>query len=280
MAQGGHSHERHRTPRPPHRGSGKGGALVPPRPVHPLFTSSPVCTPLRTPLFKARGGPDCGQGGARPLGDSGTDRVWCAGWGVPAADGDRGGDSGRQEEVGSEPPCAHLDLSPVRAPPCGSPQKNTSAEVVPEEEDEDQSVFFTPELFEEEEEEEEGEKEAEKCPSSGPAPSVAEPALPRMSPPLSPGAVSALSPDLSGWRPVTPPGGQQGGGVAVVAEQATVRDSSGQEVAAQPGRGTNHRTHRLSRSRQKGVPPSAGKLTSYFPSPSQASPSQVILIED
>ncbi|XP_061073345.1 Fanconi anemia group J protein [Conger conger] len=273
MAPGCDSHERH----PAHRGASKGGALAPPRLVHPLFTSSPVSAPFRRPLFKARGGPDCGQGGAWPPGDSRTDCVGGCGRDSLAADRDRDGDSEEQEVVRS---CAQLKLSPVRAPPCGPPQNNADVEVFPTEDEEDQSMFFTPELFEEEEEEEEAEKEVGKCPPPGPAPSVADPPPRGVSPPLSNGAVPALSEDLFGGRPVTPPGGQQGGGVAVVTGPASVRDSSGQEVPAQPSRATNRRTSRLSRSRQKGVPSSAGKLTSYFPPLSPASSSQVILIED
>ncbi|KAJ8358971.1 hypothetical protein SKAU_G00154960 [Synaphobranchus kaupii] len=271
MTSRGYAHERRRGSRSVHAAASQGGALVPPQCVYPLFTSTPVCSPFRTPLFKARAGPDCGKGGSCPSQASGTNRAGPAGdtpiflcgvgRGSLAADSDRGRDSGGQKRAGSDPPCADLDLSPVRAPPCGQLQKDTSVEVIPDpEEDEDQSIFFTPELFEEEEEEEEevgeevGEKEVGTRPLPGPVPPVAESDHPGVCLALSNGVVQALSEDL-----FTPPGGQQGGVVAAVTRQASVRDSSGQEVESQqPSRGTNHRTHRLSRSRQKGVPSSEG----------------------
>ncbi|XP_035239801.1 Fanconi anemia group J protein isoform X2 [Anguilla anguilla] len=290
----GHARERRRAPRPARRGgASEGGARArappsSPRPVHPFFTSTPVCTPFRTPLFRAGAGPDCGRGGAPRPRDSGTDRAGGARGGSPTADRDRGGDCGGQEGAGPDPSCADLGLSPVRAPPCGQPQTDTSAvTVLDEEEDEDQSVCFTPEMFEDEEEEEEevaGDKEEDRPPPPNQVRPGAEPDPPGLSLPLSDGAVRALSEDLFGGGPATPPAvadAVAAVSVAAVSGQAGVRDSSGQEAPTQqPGREANRRTHRLSRSRQKGVPPSAGKLTSYFPSLSPASPSHVIHIED
>ncbi|KAJ8280941.1 hypothetical protein GJAV_G00061310 [Gymnothorax javanicus] len=279
------AHEGELASRSAYRGFSEVGAAAPARPVHPLFTSTPVSAPLRTPLFKTRGAPDSGQDENRGTAEA---RPGGVGVGVVVGDVDRG----EQEGLGSSLKHADLHLSLETPPPCGHTKGDTSVVVdLEDEEDEDQSLFFTPELFEgEEEEEEEG-----KCPSPDLASPAAAPEPPATSLPLTNQTVPvSFQEDMFGWKPVTSLGCQQGGDDAAESGQDSVRCSLEQEVLAQqhttatnhmsppsretnhtppPSRETNRRTNRLSRSRQRGVvPPPAGKITSFFSSVSPCSP--------
>ncbi|KAI1893387.1 hypothetical protein AGOR_G00123210 [Albula goreensis] len=273
------------------------GVLPPPRAIHPLFTSTPICTPFRMPLFQSRAGPDWKQSHERPLqaceNRAGAVEDMPT---LPSGGGQAGftdnGNMGEWDRVDSDHQPVKLDLSLMEAPPGGQPQTDDSIVDIPDE-DEDQSIFFTPELFDEEEEGDRGQEKEEGSNAEEGEPltiatvhSATEPD-PRGSPkPSSIPGTQALCEDLFGsgaglqTQFDTSSTGQQGDDVLVVG-QARVRGSTAEEIQTQqPSRQASRRTHRLSRSRQKGMTSSAGKLTAYFPSLTPASPSQVILIED
>ncbi|KAG9340566.1 hypothetical protein JZ751_021388, partial [Albula glossodonta] len=250
------------------------GVLPPPRAIHPLFTSTPICTPFRTPLFQSRAGPDWKQSHECPLqacesrAEVVEDMPTLLSGGGQAGFTENG-NMGEWDRVDSDHQPVKLDLSLMEAPPGGQPQTDDSMVDIPDE-DEDQSIFFTPELFDEEEEGDRGQEKEEGSNAQEGEPltiatvhSATEPD-PRGSPKPSfiPGA-QALCEDLFGsgaglqTQFDTSSTGQQGDDVLVVG-QARVRGSTAEEIQTQqPSRQASHRTHRLSRSRQKGMTSSA-----------------------
>uniref|UniRef100_A0A3B4DJZ9 DNA 5'-3' helicase n=1 Tax=Pygocentrus nattereri TaxID=42514 RepID=A0A3B4DJZ9_PYGNA len=174
-----------------------------------LFTSTPVSSRLRTPLFKSQ-----------------TGRLT----------------KSELHEIPSDPPPQQLDLSPVKiALDCTSNKDIIVVE--PEDgEEQDQSIFYTPELFEEEDEEEEE------------VTTVEEQKISIKMEQIIPSSNGTLSEDLfdhekSQKRTCT--------GMSC---------SAGNEDRATRQQQRNSKSHRLSRSRQKAPskPAAAGKITAHF----------------
>ncbi|XP_036393314.1 Fanconi anemia group J protein [Megalops cyprinoides] len=278
----GLSLQQEQCPREPltHGRDSEGWSRPPLRPVHQLFTSTPVVARFKTPLFQVKGWAletsSWGCEGTQPEGVRDLPALVAGDMSVSQDEGG-GGET-------ADPLHATVDVLPVRALHGGPVEEDIGAvpvlkeEEVEGEEEEDQSIFFTPELFEGEEEGDYNEEEEVKNSPPSTVPSGMEPDPQGCSLPLSNGVSQGLSEDLFSSRSalrtvtVTPSDSQQGG--AVVTEQA--REGSGRDIGQvpmpDPGRG---KSNRLSRSRQKGVPSSAGKLTSYFPSVSLANHGQV-----
>ncbi|KAK1785995.1 hypothetical protein P4O66_017747 [Electrophorus voltai] len=214
------------------------------RPVLSLFTSTPVSARYRTPIFQSKDSSKSVDNSANLAGIS-----HCA---VPAVDQAVTVQAGGVAEDGqsatpADPSPSSPDLSPV----------NTPGEV----QDEDQSIFYTPELFEAEEDEEDEEVAVE----------LQAPLKMDLPPPLTEASVlpsedlsgSAQSPRRTCSASADLKGGDEGPHRDCVspkrvrespsrAEQAERRCSTGSETRATQ-RQPSSRSHRLSRSRQKAL---------------------------
>uniref|UniRef100_A0A4W4DS40 DNA 5'-3' helicase n=1 Tax=Electrophorus electricus TaxID=8005 RepID=A0A4W4DS40_ELEEL len=214
------------------------------RPVLSLFTSTPVSARYRTPIFQSKDSSKSVDNSANLAGIS-----HCA---VPAVDQAVTVQAGGVAEDGqsatpADPSPSSPDLSPV----------NTPGEV----QDEDQSIFYTPELFEAEEDEEDEEVAVE----------LQAPLKMDLPPPPTEASVlpsedlsgSAQSPRRTCSASADLKGGDEGPHRDCVspkrvrespsrAEQAERRCSTGSETRATQ-RQPSSRSHRLSRSRQKAL---------------------------
>uniref|UniRef100_A0AAR2JJB0 DNA 5'-3' helicase n=1 Tax=Pygocentrus nattereri TaxID=42514 RepID=A0AAR2JJB0_PYGNA len=215
-----------------------------------LFTSTPVSSRLRTPLFKCKDSKkDTAQSGNPDTNKKDT---------IPALDEEQTAQTGRLtkselHEIPSDPPPQQLDLSPVKiALDCTSNKDIIVVE--PEDgEEQDQSIFYTPELFEEEDEEEEE------------VTTVEEQKISIKMEQIIPSSNGTLSEDLfdhekSQKRTCTGSTDLKEG-IEVpnrdsmlsqsVAEEAGMSCSAGNEDRATRQQQRNSKSHRLSRSRQK-----------------------------
>ncbi|XP_030633994.1 Fanconi anemia group J protein [Chanos chanos] len=247
--------------------------------VHQLSTSSPVSSRFTAPLFKpkASGNHTTGEGDlvvnkkdtssqstSEPLPHCLEDMI-----------------ENRPKEVSPEPLLQELDLSPVNIPASPVPRQECSAADT-EEELEDQTIFYTPELFEGEEEDEDEMVELQTSPARS-EPSTTPYA--RVTEELSEGLFSseqgprretcALSKAQQGC--ILSPD-RECVVVQGVEEQAQGSCNTVSEDRAGGKQQRSSRSHRLSRSKQKG--PNAptitsGKLTSYFLKQTQASGDRV-----
>ncbi|XP_066551926.1 Fanconi anemia group J protein [Amia ocellicauda] len=276
---------------------------------HKLFktslTSTPLCGALKNPIFNSVP-PGWGH---RDLGV----RSAVAGHvpiDTPAVEVSSEQPGGGHEILVESRTSLHL-LSPIKPAAASDATLETEAGLVlrPKEEEEaveeeeDQTLFYTPELFEVEEDSGVGDQDcgtelASELVALG---TDAPPACP-----LSNGAAQPVSEDLFGSvrdeelaGPVAAEKGETQApsrdGVAgergVGGQAGSDRDNSSVAQAngivdlvewAQTQRQTSRRTHRLSRSRNKGAPSSAGKLTSYFltASPRTGHTEEAIEIDD
>ncbi|KAL2096176.1 hypothetical protein ACEWY4_008324 [Coilia grayii] len=292
---------------------------VTPKLIHHLFTSTPVSARFKTPIFHPR---DLEKGSKNlvPPPDCTTSRK-------------------TEEEVTSlsatrtkppEPtPTVDLTVSPVKVPQLtveAAPEEDEvtgPAEDCDGEGEEDETIFYTPELFGSEEEDSDYDDEGE-----GGNKDFTSIVLEKGSPertkertqhgvPEPSGAATArghsedepLRVEEHGGSSCTTTHDLQGGAVSTDREPkrtAQGQAEEGQTVHSRTGTGrekdatgqmqvqeqaqiqtqdkeAGRRSHRLSRSRQKGPrePPHSGKLTSYFsPIPQQAKASEVISIDE
>lgn len=281
-----------------------------PKPLYNLFTSTPVSTRFKKPIFQTKAPnmdsqrfdpPNCIENQENPLIQE-TRLVSCPGH--SAGDGPSG--------LKVAPPTLIFELSAVAVP--GSPERDQPTVDNPslleaDEEEEDQTVFFTPELFEEEEEEEEeGSPQKEVKPKS-----------PHKTVVVSNGTAQVLSEDVFGPEQALKEGnasvfdGERDSALSVSNASAGVEQtgrhdrqqnriqsndqakalSHDQETEAKgleecqveeqledQSRQKVSRTHRLSRSRQKAPCTPSGKLTNYFTVTPQAPRPLFITIDD
>ncbi|XP_071768516.1 Fanconi anemia group J protein [Centroberyx gerrardi] len=258
---------------------------VSPQPVYHLFTSTPISTRFKKPIFKARGPgnaiqhcepPNFSEGKENQENSPTQERRQASCPEQSAGDG--------SNEMKVAPHILAHELSAVTAPPsCESEPPS-----VDNPEEDDQTAFFTPELFEDEEEEGSPQKEGE---TESPPRTV-----------LGAGSPALLSEDLFGSEQAL----REGQGKALDGRRDSAlsvsEDSAGQEQTTRhdiqqsgsksndQAKGLSHgqkedkgqkqgekgeqaegqsrqegsRLHRLSRSRQKAPSTPSGKLTAWF----------------
>ncbi|KAI4896648.1 hypothetical protein NFI96_029906, partial [Prochilodus magdalenae] len=218
-----------------------------------LFTSTPVSARLRTPLFKCKI-KDTGRNENPDANEKNT---------IPGPDEEQPAQTGdlikkALLEDPPVPPPQQLDLSPVKtAPDCTSSKDVSLAEGEEQVEEQDQSIFYTPELFEGEEDEDTIIiEEQNSLHNMGPI-------IPSSSVPLSEdwlgqekgqSSTCTGSVDLRGDIEVS---NRDCMSSRCAEEQAGVSCSTGREDRAAKQQQCNSKSHRLSRSRQKTSKPAA-----------------------
>ncbi|XP_031429465.1 Fanconi anemia group J protein isoform X2 [Clupea harengus] len=299
---------------------GEGGNMtarqVTPKPIHHFFTSTPVSARFKSPIFSSK---DLEKSGKNPKTDTMN----------PSSTHGR-----TVEEVTSPPlstphiqteppnplPTVELTVSPVKAPPC-PPLPETDNPTGPaeggdgKEEEEDQTIYFTPELFGDEEDcgDEDTDEDSTVVVLEEKSPQRTKERTQLGIPEFSGAATAAgFSEDLFSSGEVRRSGRTtahdlQGGTVFTGKEhkrtgqgQADERQTTNsrritgsEETQAQAqaqaqtqaqtqtqGRQTGSRSHRLSRSSRKSLPSSSGKVTSYFSPLPQAKASEIITLDD
>uniref|UniRef100_W5MCG4 DNA 5'-3' helicase n=1 Tax=Lepisosteus oculatus TaxID=7918 RepID=W5MCG4_LEPOC len=202
-----------------------------------LLTSTPVCSSFKKPIFSSVT-PGREQRDA-PLQE-------------PAAGVKTAKTAASEESNGEGPECTVLAFSPIK--PAASPDRTEVGAgcpvVEPQDraEEEDQSLFFTPELFEGGEESDvEDDLSSDEC--AGPLTTVAQK-----------GDAAHMCGQAVSEAHTTREAGRDRD------SSSTRKDESVDLTEWAPTQTqTSHRTHRLSRSRNKGASSSAGKITSYYP---------------
>ncbi|XP_072548054.1 Fanconi anemia group J protein [Salminus brasiliensis] len=252
-----------------------------------LFTSTPVNTRLRTPIFKSKDSKkDANQSACSATSKKATVPAIVQELTIAQAGGVT---ENGLKEIPSDTPPQQFDLSPVRtAPGC------TSVSVAEPEDGEepDQSMFYTPELFDEEEDEESTMVDENKAP-------------------LEIERVTRSSSGATDGHPIDLFSSEQGlkrtdsaftdlkGNIEVpnsdcvspnrdcvisqsVAEQAGVSCKIGSEDRSARQQQRNSKSHRLSRSRQKAPSKqaAAGKITAHFSYVSQSGQPDIITLDD
>lgn len=255
------------------------------KPSFKLFTSTPVSSRLKTPLFKPKDSKkDIYQSGNTATNDA------LPTFEGPAAQAGCIIENGLNEIPPDPPPPQQDDLSPVKTVPDPT-SKDLSVAEPEEEEQQDQSVFYTPELFEGGEDEEDTLENDQKTPLKMeqilPLPSGATVAssMDVNDHEKSKKRTCADSVDLKRGTDIPNSGCVSPKRDCVlsqsVAGQAGVRYSTGSEDRATRQQQHNSRSRRLSRSRQKALSkPAAGKITAHFHCLSQPSQPDVFAVDD